>query len=430
MKLVIIGLGTSGFAALLAAKKTNPSIEITVIDPKDFDLLHLCGIPYGIGEELELDSLKHNLGLEDMGVKRIKGKAVKIDTRAKLVEVDNNEKAEYDKLLIAPGSTPFIPPVEGKELVHTITPLENTKKFKQAAEKAKHIAIIGAGAAGLETAAELNKKGKDIAVIEMAPRLLPKMTDQDMSDLLKKQLEAKGIKFYIPRGVERIAKRYVLAEGNKTIKADAVLMVAGSRPNISFLNNSGILFDKSIIVNNKMQTNIEDVYAAGEVAQVKCLINNKPGPSAGAVPAYRQGIIAGINAAGGNARYKGIIYTFVTVLDDIEFASVGFNESLAKANNIEVVFGRVKGTNTASWFPNAKDLIVKILADKSTGKVIGAQALGPGAAKRIEVVATAIAAGMTLEEMQDLELAYCPPVSDTYDVLLAAVEQALRKLKR
>jgi NADH oxidase (H2O2-forming) len=430
MRLVIIGLGTSGFAAMLAAKKTNPSIEITVIDPKDFDLLHLCGIPYAIGGELELDSLKHSLGLEEMGVKQIKGKAVKVDARAKLVEVDNGEKVEYDKLLIAPGSTAFIPPVEGKELVYTIAPLENTIKFKEAAEKAKYIAVIGAGAAGLETAVELAKKGKDVSVIEMAPRLLPNMTDTDMSDLLKKKLEEKGIHFYIPRGVERIAKRYVLAEGGKSVKADVVLMAAGARPVINFLDKSGILHDKSIIVNNRMQTNFEDVYAAGEAAQVKCLINNKPSPSAGAVPAYRQGIIAGINAAGGNAKYKGIIYTFATVLDDIEFASVGFNESLAKANNIEVVFGRVKGTDIASWFPNAKDLIVKVLADKSTGRVIGAQALGNNAAKRIEVVAAAILAGMALEEMQDLELAYCPPVSDTYDVLLAAVEQALRKLKR
>ncbi len=430
MKFVIIGLGTAGFAAMLAAKKTNPSIEITVIDPKEFDLLHICGLPYGIGDELELDSLKHNLGLQDMGVKKIKGKAKKIDTKAKLVEVDNGMKVEYDKLLIAPGSSAFVPPIPGAEMVYTITPFENTKKFYEAAKKAKHIAVIGAGAAGLETAGALAKQKKEVTVVEMAPRLLPKMTDQDISDLLKKKLEEKAIRFQIPRGVEKIAKRYVTLEGGKTIKSDIVLMTAGAKPNIDFLDKSGILCDKAVIVNNGMQTNIPDVYAAGEVAQVKCLITGKPAPSAGAIPAYRQGTIAGINAAGGNAKYKGIIYTFVTMIDDIEFASVGFNESLAKRYNIDCVFGRVKGTDCASWFPGAKDLIVKILADKKTGKIIGAQAIGNGAAKRIEVVASAILAGFALEDMQNLELAYCPPVSDTYDVLLAAAEQALRKLKR
>ena len=141
MKLVIIGLGTSGFAAILAAKKTNPSIEITVIDPKDFDLLHLCGIPYGIGEELELDSLKHNVGLDDMGIKRIRGRAVKLDTKAKLIETDNREKVEYDKLIIASGTSAFVPPVQGAELVYTVTPLENAKKFKKLSNEDKALFI-------------------------------------------------------------------------------------------------------------------------------------------------------------------------------------------------------------------------------------------------------------------------------------------------
>lgn len=430
MKLVIIGLGTAGFAAMFAAKKTNPSIEIIVIDPKDFDLLHICGLPYGVGQELELDSLKHNLGLEDMGVKKIKGKAVKLDTKAKLVEVDNGEKIQYDKLIVASGAQAFIPPVEGAELVYTIRPLENAKKFKEAVKKAKRIAIIGAGAAGLEVAGGLAKQEKEVSVIEMKPRLLPNFLDQDISDLLKKKLEEKGIKFYIPRAVERIAKRYVLAEGNKAVKSDVTLMAAGSKANIDFLKDSGILIDKAVIVNNKQQTNIPDVYAVGDIIQTKSLINGRPIFAKGAIPAYRQGTIAGINVAGGSEKYKGALNTFVTIIDNIELAAIGFSESYAKSQNIETVFGRVKGTDIASWFPNAKDLTVKIIADKKTGKIIGAQALGNGAAKRIEVVATAIASNMNIEDIQNLELAYCPPISDTYDVLLAAAEQALRKLKR
>ena len=179
-----------------------------------------------------------------------------------------------------------------------------------------------------------------------------------------------------------------------------------------------------------MQTNIGDIYVAGEAAQVKCLINEKPSNSVGAVPAYRQGTVAGINAAGGLAKYKGIIYTFSTVVCGIEFAAVGFNESRAASNNIDYVSGRVKGTDIASWFPDSGDLTVKIIAGKSNGRIIGAQAIGNGAEKRINIVASSILAGMTLEDMQNLELAYCPPLSDTYDVLLAAVEQALRKLRR
>lgn len=430
MRFVIIGLGTAGFAALLAAKKTNSSIKITVIDPKDSDLLHVCGIPYGIGGKLALNSLKHNLDLEGMGIKRIKGSAIHIDAKAKLVEVDNNKKIEYDKLLIASGSSASVPPIEGRELAYTINSVEDAEKFNEYAEKSKHIAVIGAGAIGLEIAGELAKKKKEVSVIEIAPRLLPTATDQDMSDLLKKKLEEKGIKFYIPRRVERIAKRYVLAEGNKTIKADVVLMATGSKPNLNFLKDSGILFDKGILVNSRMQTNIPDVYAAGDVIQTKSFLNEKPMLSNGAVPAYRQGTIAGTNIAGGNDRYKGILNTFATVIDDVEFASTGFTEEYAKSQHMDVIFGRVKGTGIAQWFPEARELIVKIIAEKSTGRVIGVQALGNGAAKRIDVAATAIAAGMTLEDFASLEFAYCPPVSNTYDTLLAAALQALRKSKR
>lgn len=430
MKLVIIGLGTAGFAAMLAAKKTEPSIEITVIDPKDFDLLHSCGLPYSLGEGLELDALKHNLGLDAMGIARIRGKVTRIDTKAKIVVVNSQEKVQYDKLIIAPGIVPLKIPVEGIELCYNLYTYDDTKRFKDAVNKAKSVAVIGAGAAGLETAAVLRKQGKDVSVIEVKPRLLANQTDSDMSDLMRARLEAKGIKFFIPRGIMRISKRYVVLEGSKEVKADAVLLAAGSMPAIDFLKDSGILFDKAIVASNRMQTSVADVYAAGDAVQVKSLINDRLMFSKGAVPAYRQGMVAGINAAGGNARYKGILNTFAIVIDDVEFASTGFNEEFAKMVNIETVFGRVKGTDCAPWFPNVKELVVKIIADKKTGKVIGCQALGSGASKRADVAATAIAAGMKLEDMQDLEFAYCPPVSDTYDVLLAAVEQALRKMKR
>jgi pyruvate/2-oxoglutarate dehydrogenase complex dihydrolipoamide dehydrogenase (E3) component len=228
----------------------------------------------------------------------------------------------------------------------------------------------------------------------------------------------------------KIERKSVLLENGESVKGDAVLLSAGVRPNTSFLKNAGIAVDKGILVNEKMETNNPDIYSAGDCCQTKSIITKTPMNALLAVPAYRQGTIAGVNSAGGNARYKGALATCVVKMSDIESAATGFTKSYAEFLDIPVETGKIKGTDTASWYPNAKELVLKIIVDKNSERVIGAQAVGPRAADKINVIATAIKAGMTAEDISQLELAYCPSVSDAYDIITAAAEIVLRKLKR
>ena len=427
MKIVILGLGTAGFAAMLAIKKTNPNAEIVIIDNKDFDLLHNCGMPYVIAGKIEqMNELEHHLDLEGMGVTKIKANAVSIEE--KKIKLDNNETVDFDKLIIATGSKAFIPPVEGSEYVYIMDNVENAKKFKEACKRIKSIVIVGAGAIGIETAIALAEKGIKVNVVEMMGRVLANMLDNDMASLIQNKLEEKGIKFYLSRRVEKIGKKYVVLEGGKSVKGDLVLMAAGVRPNIEFIKN--ILIDKAVVVNDKMETNVKDIYAAGDCVQVKNLISGKPSLAWLAGPAYKQGTVAGVNSAGGNAKYNGAIGTAVVKMGEVETASTGFNKEFAEKNDFEIIAGKMKGTDTAGWYPDAKELTVKILVDKKTRKIIGGQAVGSNAANKINVVAAAIKGEMIIDDFSDLELAYCPSVGDAYDILVGAADLCLRKMNR
>ena len=431
MKIVIIGMGTAGFAAMLAIKKTNPNAEITVIDNKDFGLLHSCGIPYVLAGKLEqMNELEHYLDLDSMNVKKIKANAVSIDKNAKLVVLDNQGTVNYDKLIISSGSSAFVPPIEGKEFLYVLDDIHSAKKFQEATKKIKSIIIIGAGAIGIETSIALAEKGIQVSVIEMQGRILPSMLDSDMASLVQQKLEEKGIKFYLTRKVEKAGKKYVVLEGGRSIKGDIILMAAGVRPNIRFLKNSGILIDKGIIVDDRMQTNINDIYAAGDCVQTKNLITGRPFLAWLAGPAYKQGTVAGVNAAGSKARYSGALATAVVKMGDIETASTGFTKDYAESQGFEVETGKMKGTDVAGWYPGTKDLTVKLLVDKKTHKIIGGQAFGSKSADKINIIATAIKSGMLAEDFADLEFAYCPSVSETYEVLIGAADLALRKLRR
>ena len=183
-QIVIIGLGTAGFAAALAARKNSRDTAIAIIDEKSYDLMHPCGLPFYLeGRIKNIEDLKHDLKLSAMKIEKITGKAVKIDAKNRIVETDKNKKISYDKLVIATGASPSIPQIEGKEIAYVVDSLESVEKIKRAAKKGKKACVIGAGAIGLETAFALNKNGLDVSVIDMLPSSFPKAIDPDMSEI-------------------------------------------------------------------------------------------------------------------------------------------------------------------------------------------------------------------------------------------------------
>ena len=435
MKIVIIGLGAAGFAAAMAAKKTNKDVEIAIIDKKDYDLGHPCGIPFYLeGKIKEIKDLNHDLNLENMNIKKYSDSdVISIDTENKevLFNLDNEDKKEnYDKLIITTGASPVMLPIEGVENAYKALDVEDVSKIKKDIKKIKEAVIIGAGAIGLETAVALKENNVNVSVVDIMGTVLPNLIDSDISGVLEDYLKEEGINLLLGKKIKKIEKDKVILEDG-IIKTDITVLAAGVKSNIELVKDTKIKTEKGIIVNNRMETNIKDVYAAGDCTQQVSLINKKPFNSQLATTACTQGTVAGVNVAGGDVKYEGVLGTFVSKVGSLEIAATGFNSSYAEKNNYEVVVGKAKAPLKPEWFSESSKLTVKIIADKKNGNIIGGQAVGEeGAASRINIIATAIKAGFTFKKLTALELAYCPAVSDVKDVLVMAAEIGLRRVDR
>ena len=429
-KIVILGLGAAGFAAALAIKKTDRKAEIMFIDKKEYDLMHPCGLPYALVGEIALDNLKHSIGAKRMNIDVWhNSEATKIDVGKKEVQVNNEEIVKYDKLIIATGSHPFVPPVEGAENCFVIDTPENVNELTDAAKKGKKAVVVGAGAIGLETAWALKERGLKVTLIDMLPTTFPKTIDPDMSALVEEHLTKDGIDVKLGKELKKIEKDKVVIDGEE-IPAKIVVAATGVKANIDLAKKAGIKCGEfGIAVNEKMETSVKDIYAAGDCVENVNIINRKPYVCLIASAAFKQGQIAGTNVAGGKATYPGAAGTFISAIGEFEIAATGFNEHFAKENGYELIVGKANGFTLPDWMHGGKRVTVKLLADKKTKKVIGGQVVGSGAFARINVISTALTAGFTLQQLVDTELAYCPAVSQVQDVLTLAAELGLRKLK-
>jgi len=435
MKTVIIGSGTGGLFAAITIKKNDRDAEVVFIDRKDFDLLHPCGLPYVIeGKVDSFDQLKDKLPEMGFTVMRrheatgISGKAVK----ARNLEDNGEIDVPFDRLIIATGSHAFIPPIPGVELkgVFRVDSWQEAFALAEYMKQSKKAVIIGAGAIGLETAHALKVKEIDVTVIEMLACAFAKTFDPDMAQLLQDYLTESGIgQMYNARleSVNGSEKVESVTVNGQVIETDIVVLATGVRPSIDFLKDSGIEIGKwGIKVNERMQTNLPDVYAVGDCVQIKSRIDNRDWMMQLAVAAYKQGIVAGKNIAGRDAVYKGALTTFSSKIGEMEVAATGFNQHCIDCAQ---VIGRATGHTKPEWCQGGEQVTVKIICDQS-GKIIGGQAVGKqGAAQRIDVVSTAIQAGFTAHDLSETELTYCPAISETYDVLMQAADNALRRLE-
>lgn len=446
-KIVIIGLGVGGFTASKTAKKVNPDAEITIIDEKEYDMFSPCGLPFVMeGVVDEFDDIIHSLPIEKMDmVKLLKHKATLIDPDNKVVtaiDIDTNEEKTipYDSVIIATGAGPFVPPIPGAHEymdkgVFVVSNPENTKAIVEYSKNVSHATVVGAGAIGLETAAAIAAHDIDVTIVEMLANSFPRAIDPDIARVLDRSLKKNGIKLMMGASLEQVSGNDTVTSitvAGKEIKTDMVIMAAGVRPNLDLAKDAGCaLGNWAIKTNAKMETSIPGIYAVGDCVETVSPINHMPWMSQLATTAYRQGITAGTNAAGGYDSFEGSLTTFVSVVGGMEVGATGFNQFFAKAAGYDVVIGKASGLTKPDWYPGGKEVTVKILADAKTGKVIGGQAIGEeGAAARVNIISVAIKAGMNVYDLYDVEFAYCPAVSETYDPLSKACEFAIRKLKK
>lgn len=445
-RIVIIGAHAAGVDAASAARKTDRTAEITLITEEKHAGYSRCGLPFVIGGQIPsfqnlivfppayFQMMKLNLKTET--------KVTAINTGNKTIEaVDKTGRTEtiqYDSLIIATGASSFIPPIKGKEKpgIHSLRTIEDGEKIDQAVKNgAKTAVIMGAGLIGLETAVALRERGLEVTVVELLPQVLPLMLDADMAKIVQETLQQKGIRILTGKGVEEFLgteKVTGIVAGGEQIDADLFVSAFGVRANNQLAVNAGIALGetKAIKTNNRMETNIKDVYAVGDCAESTHIITQKPALQQLGTVAVRHGKVAGINAAGGYALFTGVLGSAVTRLFDMDVGATGLTETAAQRARIETVTGTIASKTKADYYPGALPIKVKLVVEKESERIIGAQIIGgEEVTQRINAISFAIQKQMTVRELAKADTAYAPPLCETWEPLVLAAEMVLMKLR-
>ncbi len=448
LEIVIVGLGVGGLYASKSALSFNRKCHVTIVEKRDFDQFSPCGLPYVIeGLVKDFEELKYTVPeVRNKLTKFLHHEVVSVDNDKKVVKALNLKTSEekeirYDSLILATGASPINLPVPGaKELlgkgVHFMSDIENSRALLEAAKssKKKRAVVVGGGASGLEVAVGLRALGLDVAVTKRTPPPFPRNLDPEMGKIIVEHLGKLGIRVLFGKGIDRIngAKKVESVEiAGETIECDIVVMAVGMRGNTKLAEMVGAKTERgSVVVDNRMETSAKGVYAAGDLVQTYSRIDGTPTVMQLATSAYRQGMVAGTNAAGGNTAYPGALNTFLTVIGGLEVASTGYTLEAAKRLGRDAQAISTKGEIKPHYIPDGKEMNLRVVVDSKDGRVFGAQAVGEeGAGWRINIFALAIHGGMTLYDLMDAELSYSPPVSQMYDPISQLAEVGLKRLR-
>ncbi|MFW5961380.1 MAG: FAD-dependent oxidoreductase, partial [bacterium] len=332
---------------------------------------------------------------------------------------------EYDKLIIATGASAIKPPFEGLDLenIFTLRSVESAYQIKNAVDsgEVKKATIIGAGLIGLEMAESFSELGIEVTVVELQDQVLPPFS-KEMADIVAEHLKEKGVNLILGDGIDHFEgsgslEKVVTASGRE-VEADLALLSIGIKANSKLAEEAGVEVGDTgaIKINYKMQTNIKNIYAAGDCAESTNLLTNKDVWLPLGSTANKQGRTAGENAAGGNAEHYGILKTGITKIFDLTVATTGLTLEEAKNEDIDAVEVKIKARNHAGYYPGAEAINLKGIFDRESGVIVGAEVIGgSGSDKRIDVLAAAIYNRMTAEELFQVDLAYAPPYSNPKD---------------
>ena len=430
MKTIIIGGVAGGATAAARLRRLDEKAEIIILERGEYVSFANCGLPYYIGgvitdrEDLTLQTPQSFKARFNIDV-RVLNEAVKISPDTKTVTVKNLRTGEtyeepYDNLILSMGAEPIRPNIEGADgsNVFTLRNIPDTLKIKNYIDTAKprSAVVIGGGYIGVEMAENLAEAGLKVAIVELADHLIAPL-DFDMAADVHRYIKSKGIYLHLNNGVKAISGNTVILQ-NGEITADMIIMSVGVRPETAIAKDCGIKLNQrgSIVVNNKMQTNIPNIYAVGDAVEVEDFITKKPAfiPLAG--PANKQGRIAADNIAGYESVYTGTQGSAVLKLFDMTVATTGLNEKSATAAGVDYDKTYTYSASHATYYPGAAQMSIKALWDKKTLKIIGAQIVGfDGVDKRMDVLATAIRFGAKITDLTTLELCYAPPFGSAKD---------------
>ena len=450
MKIVILGGVAAGAKAAAKARRTLPDATIDLYTDDTHISYSSCGLPYYIEGNFEDYRLLLVVSPEEFEKKNVhihlRNRAVKIIPEAKQVLIQDltTQRAflvEYDKLIIAIGARPVIPKIKNVNLpnIFTLRRIEDGIAIKEKTLKSTHATIVGGGYIGIELLEALVKQNLKVTLVEYSPYIMTTF-DEDMSKLIQEQLNS------INNGRFEILTSEIVTEfsgdidGVKSVKTgtgkefntDFVVLCTGATPNVEIAKDAGIDLGVTgaIKVNEKMETNIKDIYACGDCVEEHLVVSNTKIWLPLGSNANKEGRIAAINACGGDDKFFGVLGSSVTRCLNLTMAMTGLTEKKATALGYTPVSVTVTKNDKVGYMPNVNNITLKLTADYNTGKLIGAQAIGAGDAdKRINSLAAALLAGMTVSEFFNNDLTYAPPFSPTIDPLLNAAQILMNKVK-
>ncbi|HNT33594.1 MAG TPA: FAD-dependent oxidoreductase [bacterium] len=457
MKVVIIGGVAAGPKTASKIIRLTPDADIAVVEKGSLLSYAGCGLPYYVSGEVK--EQKHLMetpagAVRDsaffQNVKNIKvhnnTEALEVDRAGKRVRVKSSKTGEeswlsYDKLVLATGASPVIPRLSGidKKNVFTLHGVHDAEGIKAilAEGKAQDVVIIGGGLIGVETTEALAAHGCRVTVVEMLPQIL-NMLDWEIAQLVEQHLESKGVRVMTATKALALESRHGDGEcvthvqtDKGDLPADMVILAIGVRPNVTLARKAGLSIGEktgALCVDDHMRTSDPDIYAAGDCVECTDRLTGRPCFVPLGSTANKQGRVAAVNICGGNETFPGILGSTVCKVFDFCVARTGLTETGALSAGYEIVTSMAPGPDKAHYMPQSKPLLLKLVADKETGRLLGVQATGPGdGAKRIDVAATAISAGMTLDDIANLDLAYAPPYAPAMDNLITAANVARNK---
>ncbi len=442
-RLLVIGGDAGGMAAAAVARRRKPDLEIVALEKGHWTSYSACGIPYVVGGDVRsLDQLVARWPQEFrdklMIDVRTGHEAVALDLDARKAEVRTNDRTYrlgFDLLHVATGGKPrrpSIPGIDGKR-VHGVQTLDDAQALldEVGSRQIQNVVVVGGGYIGLELAEAFIKRGGQVTVIERGPEVMGRTLDPDMGAVVCTAMRRQGITVYTDEKVVGIEPDTVTTD-QRTVPADVVLLGLGVEPNADLAAQVGVVtgLAGAIVVDRRQKTSAEGVWAAGDCCESRSLITGQPVYVALGTVANKQGRVAGVNLSGGYATFPGVIGTAITRLCSLEIGRTGVTEREATEAGFEYIVSKIDSTTRAGYFPGAGPIAVKMLVERRTGRVLGGQVAGfEGTAKRIDVLATAITAGMTAEDVVYLDLSYAPPFSPLWDPVQAAARRALGLLQ-
>jgi NADPH-dependent 2,4-dienoyl-CoA reductase/sulfur reductase-like enzyme len=472
-RILVIGGVAAGASAASKAKRIDPDADVKMIQEEGVISYGACGIPYlveGIVNNIEEliarppELFKSKYGIDVV----VNTRAYKIDRSKKQVfsiNMQNHNKTifDYDCLIVATGARAIVPKINGinQEGVFFIRNYADGMRINDCkiANDANSCAIIGAGLVGLEMAEGFKKRGRlreravgrgrengertgsshgsmDIILVEMGDHVLPNMLDKDMAKIVQRELENNGVNIILCERVEEIQGRDGKANGIKTnterkIDSDLIVVGTGVTPNSEIAKDAGVVIGHSnaIKVDEYMRTNIPDIFAAGDCATARNYITNKDMYLPLGTTANKQGRIAGENAAGGNARFRGIAGSAITKVFDLFVGKTGLSSEEALRNGFDPIEDVIEDITRASYYPGNKPIWIKVIADRKSGRVLGSQIVGgEGVKERIDLISLALLLKADITDLAIYDACYVPPASPVWEPVNIAASQIAKKL--